>query len=234
VAAVLVVLGEYRTAFALLAVPAAVMLALLAVARLTYPKPEELDDTPPDVHATGLPRMFWLYLAGAVFVAVGFADFPFMAYHLERQSTVPPTLIPVLYAVAMALSGAGSLAFGRLFDRFGLVVLVPLTVVSALFAPLVFLGGLRAAVAGIALWGVGRASTSRSSRPPSRSWCRSSDARPRTASSPRATGTFWFVGSVAIGLLNAVSVTATVAFCLVAELSAIPVFVAVTRRLRTR
>jgi len=100
-AGVLAVRGDYPTAFALLAVPAAIMLALLAVARLTYPKPEELGDTPSDVRAAGLPSTFWIYLTGAVLVAVGFADFPFMAYHLERQSIVSPTLIPVLYAGAM-------------------------------------------------------------------------------------------------------------------------------------
>ena len=40
----------------------------------------------------------------------------------------------------MAVSGLGSLGFGRLFDRVGILILAPLTVISALFAPLVFLG----------------------------------------------------------------------------------------------
>jgi len=155
VAGVLAVRGQYRVAFALLSLPAVVMLSLLVVARLTYPKPEDLDDTPPDVRPTGLPRMFWMYLTGAVLVAVGFADFPFMAYHLEQESTVPAVLVPVFYAVAMGVSGIGSLVFGRLFDRLGLMVLVPLTLLSALFAPLVFFGGFWTALVGIALWGLG-------------------------------------------------------------------------------
>lgn len=64
-----------------------------------------------------------------------------MAYHFDQASTVPGNWIPVFYAIAMATGGAGSLVFGRLFDRVGLRVLVPLTLVSALFAPLAFLGG---------------------------------------------------------------------------------------------
>jgi hypothetical protein len=37
----------------------------------------------------------------------------------------------------------------------GIAVLIPLTLISALFAPLVFLGGFWAALIGMALWGVG-------------------------------------------------------------------------------
>jgi MFS family permease len=62
VAAVLTVRGEYRIAFAVLLVPALVMLSILLVARLTYPRPEEMEVNPPDVRTTGLPRIFWIYL----------------------------------------------------------------------------------------------------------------------------------------------------------------------------
>lgn len=45
----------------------------------------------------------------------------------------------------------GSLVFGRLFDRAGIGILVPLTLISALFAPLVFFGGFGAVVLGSAI-----------------------------------------------------------------------------------
>jgi MFS family permease len=61
----------------------------------------------------------------------------------------------IFYAVAMAVSGTGSLVFGRLFDRYGFIVLVVLTLASALFAPLVFLGGFWLALVGAAVWGLG-------------------------------------------------------------------------------
>ena len=125
--------GDYRLAFTMLLIPALIMLSLLAVARLTYPHPEKMDSTPPNLEAKGLPRVYWLYLAGAIFVAIGFADFPFMAYHLEKMSIVSPSMIPVFYALAMGVSGVGSLLFGRLFDKFGIIILVPLTVLSPCF-----------------------------------------------------------------------------------------------------
>src|SRR6266567_5585216 len=108
VAAVLALRGQYQIAFAVLLLPALLTLSMLVVARLTYPRPEEMEVNPPDIKATGLPRVFWVYLAGAVLVATGFADFPFIAYHFAKTSTVPSTLIPVFYSVAMGVSGVGS------------------------------------------------------------------------------------------------------------------------------
>src|SRR5438128_9665058 len=57
--------GGYRLAFAVLAAPAAIMLAILLVARLLYPRPEEMETNPPDVRTEGLPRVFWIYLGGS-------------------------------------------------------------------------------------------------------------------------------------------------------------------------
>ena len=59
---------DYKLAFAALAVPAAIMLSLLAVARLLYPRPQDLSAGAAQVTASGLPRVFWIYLAGAALV----------------------------------------------------------------------------------------------------------------------------------------------------------------------
>jgi hypothetical protein len=56
---------DYMIAFASLAVPAAIMLSLLAVARLLYPRPQDLVSRPAQLATAGLPRVFWIYLAGA-------------------------------------------------------------------------------------------------------------------------------------------------------------------------
>jgi MFS family permease len=229
VAAVLAWRGDYHTAFAVLLVPALLTLSILVVARLTYPRPEEMEANPPDVKTSGLPRVFWIYLIGAVLVAAGFADFPLIAYHFAHVSTVPPVLIPVFYSVAMGVSGLGSLIFGRLFDRFGISVLVPLTLLSALFAPLVFLGGFWVALVGVALWGLG-IGVHESIIPAA--------VAPMVPVQRRASayglftagyGIFWFLGSALIGILYGVSLPVVIAFCLIAELVAIPLFILVRR-----
>ncbi len=232
VAAVLALRGQYRIAFALLLVPALVMLSILLVARLTYPRPEEMETNPPDVRTTGLPRVFWVYLAGAVLVAAGFADFPLIAYHFARASTVSSTLIPVFYAVAMGVSGIGSLVFGRLFDRVGIAVLVPLTLISALFAPLAFLGGFWAALVGVALWGLGMG-VHESIIPAAVAQMVPVQRRASAYGLFTAGyGVFWFLGSAALGILYGVSLPALIAFSLVVELAAIPLFLIVRRQFR--
>jgi MFS family permease len=229
IAAVFAVRGDYRIAFALLAIPAAVMLTLLLVARLLYPRPEEMDSAPPDVRTEGLPRVFFVYLAAAALVAAGFADFPLVAYHFQRELVVPGAWVPIFYAVAMGVSGTGSLVSGRLFDRLGIVVLVPLTIVSALFAPLVFLGGFWAALVGIALWGLGMG-VHESIVPAAVALMVPKERRASAYGLFTAGyGVSWFVGSAAIGLLYMVSVPAVIVFCLLCELAALPVLVAVTR-----
>jgi len=222
--------GDYRLAFAMMSIPALVMLSLLAVARWTYPHPEDLDSTPDNIETEGLPRVFWIYLSGAILVALGFADFPFMAYHFQKMSIVSTSMIPIFYSVAMGVSGVGSLLFGRLFDRFGLIILVPLTILSALFAPLVFLGGFWAALLGIALWGLG-IGVHESIIPAAVALMVPVERRGSAYGLFTAGyGIFWFLGSVLIGYLYTVSLPLLITFCLITEFASIPLFILAKRQ----
>jgi predicted MFS family arabinose efflux permease len=197
--------GDYRLAFVMLLIPALIMLSLLAVARLTYPHPEKMDSTSPNLEAKGLPRVYWLYLAGAVFVAIGFADFPFMAYHLEKMSIVSTSMIPVFYALAMGMSGVGSLLFGRLFDKFALI--------------------------GIALWGLG-IGVHESIIPAAVALMVPVQRRASAYGLFTAGyGIFWFLGSVLIGSLYGVSLPLLIAFCLVTEFASLPFFFLVRQQI---
>ena len=230
VAAVLAHAGSYHQAFAVLLVPALINLALVLLARMLYPRPQDLEAPAPTVQGSALPRKYWLYLTGAALVAAGFADYPIVAYHFSRANTVSVDWIPIFYAVAMAVSGTGSLVFGRLYDRFGFTALVGLTLISALFAPLVFLGGFWVALLGAAVWGLGMG-VHESIIPAA--------VAPMVAAERRAYafglftacyGTFWFLGSSIIGILYDYSLPATIAFCVAAELAAVPIFVRVGGR----
>jgi MFS family permease len=219
--------GDYRTAFAVLLLPALIMLSLLAVARLLYPRPEDMETEthPPKQTMRKLPGRFWIYLTGAAFVAAGFADFPLIAYHFQKVGTLSGSWVPIAYAIAMGVSGTGSLVFGRLFDRFGIGVLIPLTLVSALFAPLVFLGGFWLALAGAAVWGLGMG-VHESIMPAA--------VAPMVSRDRRASayglftgfyGLFWFLGSALIGILYDISVNTTTSVCTGLVLTAVPFFV---------
>jgi MFS family permease len=232
VAAVLAYRSNYQLAFAILLVPASINLSLVVLARLLYPRPQDLETEPRVIEAKGLPQVFWIYLAGAALVAAGFADYPIIAYHLDLAGVASGEAVAIFYAVAMAVSGTGSLLLGRLFDRFGFSVLVGLTLVSALFAPLVFFGGFWTALIGAAIWGLGMG-VHETIIPAA--------VAPMVPAERRASafglftagyGVCWFLGSAVIGILYDVSLPATVAFCVLAQLAATPIFNWVGQRYR--
>jgi MFS family permease len=232
VAAILTRNGSYREAFAVLLVPALINISLVLTARWLYPKPEDMEAASSNFGSTHLPRMFWAYLLGAILVAAGFADYPLIAFHLSRSDSVTSNWIAIFYAVAMAVSGTGSLVLGRLFDRFGFTVLVVLTLVSALFAPLVFLGGSWLALLGAAIWGLGMG-VHESVIPAAVAPMVSPRRRASTFGMFTACyGIFWFVGSAAIGILYDLSLSAVIAFCVVTQLIAVPIFALVGRHSR--
>ncbi|HVV92521.1 MAG TPA: MFS transporter [Hyphomicrobiales bacterium] len=231
VAAVLARRGSYHEAFAVLLVPALVNLALVATARLLYPMPAALEaGVPAAREQRPQPRLFWVYLAGAALVGAGFADYPLIAYHFSRAGTVPTDWIPIFYAVAMAVSGTGSLVLGRLFDRHGFAVLIALSAVALLFAPLVFLGGFWPALAGAAIWGLGMGAHE-SIIPAAVTPMVPADRRASAFGLFTAGyGAAWFLGSAMIGILYDLSLPAVIAFCVVVQAAALPLFAWVGRR----
>jgi len=223
---------DYKIAFAVLAAPAVIMLSLLAVARLLYPRPQDLSAGSAQPMSQRLPRVFWIYLAAAGLAGAGFADFPLIAYHFQSTGAVSADLTPVFYSVAMAVSGTGSLLLGRIFDRAGISVLVPLTIVSAAYAPLVFLGGFWAVLAGSALWGLGMG-VQESLIPAAVAPMVSPDRRAYAYGLfTGAYGTAWVAGSIVIGVLVGTSLGGLVAFCVIIELAAIPLILAVRTRMK--
>lgn len=223
--------AQYRVAFAVLLIPAIITAVLIVVTRVMYPRPEDLETEPHPAAepASGMGRSFWIYLTGASLVAAGFADYQLIAYHLQKHGIASIVLIPVFYSVAMATGGAGSMLFGKLFDRHGIKVLIPLTLFCIVSAPMVFLGGFWMAMAGAALWGLGMG-VHESIIPAAVAGMVSPERRASAYGIfTAAYGIFWFLGSAVIGLLYDVSIRAAVAFCVAAGLASLPFFFAVRR-----
>jgi len=217
---------DYPLAFAALAIPAACTLMLLSVARIRYPRAVEFESAvEPGPERPQFPRVFWAYLAGAALVGAGFADFPLIAFHFQQASVLPPTWVPVFYAVAMGVGGAGSLVFGKLFDRTGLKVLVPLSFVSALYAPLAFFGSRWTAFAGITLWGLG-VGVHESIMAAAIATMVPTERRARAYGLfTAAFGLFWFLGSILLGWLYDVSLPAMVIVAAALEVAGVPFFI---------
>jgi MFS family permease len=230
VAAVLYFQGGYRQGFAFLLLPAVLALVVITLAARLYPHPQHLEVNAPGLNPTGFHRPYWLYVVAVGLMGAGFADFPLIAYHFGRTGLASPGWIPLFYAIAMAVDGLAALILGRLFDRLGFRVIMGTAVLSALFAPLVFLGGFRLALLGMVLWGIGMGSLESIIK------AALAEMVPRQR---RATGfglfnagfgLFWFLGSALMGFLYDFSLGALVAFSVTAQLLAIPFFLAVSRR----
>lgn len=225
VAVILYFHGNYQAGFAFLLLPAVLALAVLVTSRLLYPHPHDLEITVPPMKTKGLMRVYWIYIAAVVFVALGFADFPLVAYHFQKIQLVSPVVIPIFYSVAMGVDALAALIFGRLFDKIGMWALIMAVICSAFFAPLVFWGDFNLALLGMVLWGVGMGAQESIMRA---AVAEMSPVKVRGS----AYGVFstiygfsWFIGSFTMGILYGVSFNLMVMFSLVAQLLAvIPLF----------
>lgn len=224
--------GGYPPAFAALLLPALLSLVALLTARRLYPRPRDLEPAAVELKQAGIPRRFWLYLAGAGLIAAGYADFPLIAFHFTRASVVPQTWTPLLYSLAMGMAAVAALAAGRLFDRVGLPVIVGAVVIAAGFAPLVFFGGRTAAILGMALWGVGMGAQDSIVRAAVAAMVPADRRGSAFGLFDTGFGICWFLGSALMGILYDRSVTAVVAFSVAAQLASVPVLILVARRRR--
>lgn len=226
VAIILYVYGNYQTGFAFLLLPAILALAVLVTSKFLYPHPHHLEVQVPKLKTKGLMRVYWIYIVAVVFIALGFADFPLVAYHFQKVQLVAPVMIPIFYSVAMGVDALAALLFGRLFDKMGMWTLIMAVTCSAFFAPMVFWGDFNLALLGMALWGVGMGAQESIMRA---AVAEMSPVRVRGS----AYGVFsviygfsWFAGSFILGLLYDFSFTAMVMFSLGAQLlSVMPLFV---------
>ncbi len=228
IAAILFWYRDAHPAFFLLGLPAAMTLALVFGLRAGFP---EAGLSSPKVAAADdhhYPRAFWWYLGAVSLVAFGFADYALIAYHFTKAQVVPHPWIPIFYALAMGAGGLGSLALGKLFDRHGLIVLVPLTLITAIYAPLAFSGNFALTLGGALLWGIGLGAHESVMQAAVAQMIPQQRLGAAYGFFGAAFGVAWFAGSAVMGALYGLSIQAAVVVAVFAQLLAIvPLTVAV-------
>lgn len=234
VAGVLAVRHDYRAAFAMLLVPALLSLAVLLAARLLFPHPHALESKTPELDTHNYAQSFWLYLAATGCIAAGFADYPLLAYHFEKVGSVSAAGIPLLYALAMGVDAIAALAFGRIYDRKGMGILLVAALLPVPVAPLALFGGFEGAVAAAVLWGIGMGA--QESVMKAAVAAMSPAVRRGTAFGTfnMSFGIFWFLGSALMGVLYDFSPRLLAAFSVAAQLAALPLLVGVMRTASSR
>lgn len=229
VAGVLYFRAGYRTGYAILFVPASITLSILLAARRFYPQPKNLEVPQPELEAKGLPKKFWLYLIAVAFIAAGYADFPLIAYHFRKASVASDTWIPLFYAIAMGVDAIAALFFGYLFDRNGISILIIASLLSMLFAPLVFFGNFSVAIIGVALWGMGMGAQESIMRAAIAEMVPLARRGTGYGIFNAGYGIFWFLGSASMGILYDFSLVALVVFSVVTQCASVPLLLLVKK-----
>ncbi|WP_404389686.1 MFS transporter [Humibacillus xanthopallidus] len=173
VAAVIAAAGAISPALAVLAIPGAAAMVLLAVLRSRVPDPSVYDETtqPPGAAAasTGvrgrglrgwladavgahLPRAFVGYALSAGLTTGGLVTFGIIGFHLTVSGLVPVAGVPLVYAAAMGVEALAALAVGLVYDRRGGAILYAVPVLVALVPPLALSGRLWVVLVGVTLW----------------------------------------------------------------------------------
>jgi predicted MFS family arabinose efflux permease len=132
------------------------------------------------------------------------------------------------------VDAVAALILGRAFDRVGLPVLAAVTIVTAAFAPLAFLGGAGLAVLGVVLWGVGLGAHESIMRAAVATMVGATRRGTAYGLFNTGYGLAWFAGSALMGVLYDVSLSWLVAFCLAAQLAAVPLLLTAGRMHRPR
>ena len=198
--------NQFAWAFGILAIPAFLSLASLAVARIRFPDPENLETKKPGLTFKNFDKNYWAYMAFSAVFAAGFADFALIAFHLGKTHVVSEPLIPVFYSLAMVTDGIAALVLGKMFDRIGLKTLIIASLLSAGSAPLCFLGGTYGIIGGLVLWGIGMASQESVMRAVITTLV-SKERRATAHGLQNAVfGLSWFAGSALLGVLYDISI----------------------------
>lgn len=138
---------------ALLAIPGAISLLLLAQLRRRVPSVAAPEPAAAAIEGR-LPAEFYRFSAAAALSTLGLMTFGVISFRFVDSGLVSIAAVPLIYALAMAVEAVAALSTGSLFDRWGGRVLLSVPVVTIAVPLLVFDGRLWVVLLGIVAWGV--------------------------------------------------------------------------------
>lgn len=212
-------LENYRFAFLFLGIFAIVTLCILVFARFKYPNPDSFEVQKPRTSGVTKYRSFIIYMIAIALIAMGFMDYPVIAYHLDSNLLIQSEHIPLLYAMAMGVDAIAALFFGYLFDKKGIVSLIYPIAISSLAVPFILLvNGTWAIILGIIFWGIGMGAQESILKAVVAKLV-PKDYRARGYGVfATVFGLFWFLGSLIIGILYDANFILLVVFVVMMEL----------------
>ncbi|MGC9771493.1 MFS transporter [Fervidobacterium islandicum] len=195
----------YRKAFGFLLFPALITMGIIFIARTLVPEPEKMEKSQDKVRSAKFDKSFHLYLISISLIAFGFADFALIGFHAQKNNILSPALIPLAYMTAMIVDAFAGLIFGRLFDRFGIVIMSVASFITSFYAIFSFGMTKEAIFLGAVLWGIGMGANE-SIMKATVAKLVSSEVRGTAYGFFNAIfGIAWFIGSAVLGFLYALN-----------------------------
>lgn len=222
--------SSYRICFLILAIPAFFTLFFLLKAKRKFPHPENFELNNDDSKNTGINSNFILYVVAISLFAFGFIDFPIITMHISKQSIIPVSFLPLLYAIAMLVDAIAALVFGWMYDKYGLKILIVSNLSSAFFALFVFLShSIGFILIGVVLWGIGMGAQESILKSAVTSIVPKESRSTGFGVFETSFGICWFLGSWVLGMLYDTSITSMVCLSISSQLLSIPLLIVLTR-----
>lgn len=241
------VFRTYSCCFAVLVIPGAITLILLLFTWRKFPDPERFEPEPEEHVPFRMKKSFVLYIAGISCFAFGFIDYSLIIMHVsnvyaglasdlaQTSALVTEGTLPLLYAGAMLVDAIAAVVFGYLYDKIGVKALMISTLLSSVFAIFVFSAhSVPMLLIGIALWGIGMGAQESILKAVVTSIVPKDSRATGYGIFECSFGVFWFLGSWIMGVLYDLSIPAMVAVSVIAQLLAIPLYLASDRGQRAQ
>ncbi len=163
--AAVVAIASIWAGLAVLIVPGAIAMILLAVLCWRVPDPSIYDESaspakaePPrtwlgEALGAGLPPVFFRYALACSLTTGALVTFGLIGYHLSVDGLVPVATVPLVYAGAMAVEAVAALIVGGVYDRMGAKVLLVVPVLVAVVPAFALGGSITLVLFGVAVWG---------------------------------------------------------------------------------
>lgn len=220
---------DYRAAFALLAIPAALSVYVLTITARSYSEPRGFATPQPAPKVSGYSKQFWHTVIALALVGAGTVDFSLVGFHLQHTGEFAEAAIPLIFAVSMAVNGTCAYLVGRAYDVMGIPMFLTALGVGLLATPCLFLGNGPVALLGGCLWGVSMATQNSIGK------ALIADLVPLERRSSAygvyyiAFGFFWFVGSAIMGMLYDAALPVMILFSVITQAASLPILARVCK-----
>ncbi|GAB6888747.1 MFS transporter [Desulfothermus okinawensis JCM 13304] len=144
-----------KKGFLILVIPCIIMIFALVSARNIAKNPGALEKRIDDNEKHGaIPFVFWLYMFFSSLSVMGFVNFQIISYHFKVQGILKEWSIAFVYAFAMGVDAIFALIIGRVYDKFGLKIVLIIPLITLLIPFFVFSHKFIVLIIGIVIWGM--------------------------------------------------------------------------------